>query len=448
MTRIIILTLFCVLSLCQLQAQCGDPDASIWNDTWQSCQASKSPNPARGQGHWIQYDFGQTYQLSKAHIWNTNEIGKMAMGFRNVIVDYSQDGSDWKELGQYEWAKGTGQATYGGFEGFDFEGATARFVLITAIDNWGDQECFGLAEVKFNIWPSTRDTGNCHSPTCLNNCPDVVEATVFPLSPNRVLLQWEEVDEVAYYQVRYRSTAGVWKEMVTEELVLELYDLQEDQNYEIEIRAYCFVGSVGNAAALSHKTSRLQQNCAPPVNSGYRVLEEEEALFFWNEVPGAEGYQLRYRRQESNDPWETVEISETKYLLGLEDDEEDFEYQLSVLCMDEWSEWGPLSFTDDGLVVTSVREELLSGTFDFSIVPNPARVRTDLLIHSDRVETVQIQVTDVLGRVVHRRVQDLQMGEQRLPIDLASLEAGVYIVSLRGKKNEEAQSKRLVLIDD
>jgi hypothetical protein len=145
----IILSFVCI----QLQAQCEDPSMSIWENTWQSCSKSQSPHPIRGESHWILYDFGSIYTLSSTHIWNTNEVGKTQMGFKNVIIDYSLDGWAWKELGTFQFEEGTGEASYGGFQGFDFQGKKAQYVLITAVDNFGDAACFGLAEVKFNVVP-------------------------------------------------------------------------------------------------------------------------------------------------------------------------------------------------------------------------------------------------------------------------------------------------------
>lgn len=142
-----------IFAFFQVQAQCEDPNMSIWENTWQSCSTSQNPHPIRGESHWILYDFGSIYTLSNTHIWNTNEVGKTNMGFKNVIIDYSLDGWSWKELGTFQFEQGTGEASYGGFQGFDFEGKKAQYVLITAVDNFGGATCFGLSEVKFNVIP-------------------------------------------------------------------------------------------------------------------------------------------------------------------------------------------------------------------------------------------------------------------------------------------------------
>ncbi|MEM9823559.1 MAG: hypothetical protein AAF985_20915, partial [Bacteroidota bacterium] len=62
-------------------AQCADADMAVWNNTWESCQSATNPNPERGEGHWIQYDFGSVYTLSSTRIWNANATEKLSAGF-------------------------------------------------------------------------------------------------------------------------------------------------------------------------------------------------------------------------------------------------------------------------------------------------------------------------------------------------------------------------------
>jgi len=50
-----------------------------------------------------------------------------------------------------QFNEATGSDSYSGSAGPDFGGASARHVLISAVDNWGEPDWFGLAEVKFNI---------------------------------------------------------------------------------------------------------------------------------------------------------------------------------------------------------------------------------------------------------------------------------------------------------
>ncbi|MCB0518462.1 MAG: discoidin domain-containing protein [Lewinellaceae bacterium] len=120
------------------------------NSSWLSCEPRQSPNPERGMGHWIQYDFGAIYALDDADIWNYNAAGASAQGFNEVVIDYSLDGVHWSELGTFNFAQATGTTSYGGFNMADFAGISARFVLLTALSNFDGSGCVGLSEIAFN----------------------------------------------------------------------------------------------------------------------------------------------------------------------------------------------------------------------------------------------------------------------------------------------------------
>ena len=73
-----------------INGQCTEPDATIWEDTWRSCTPSENPISAYGTGHWIQYNLGSARNLSKTWVWNTNEPGRLNQGFQNVKIDYDE----------------------------------------------------------------------------------------------------------------------------------------------------------------------------------------------------------------------------------------------------------------------------------------------------------------------------------------------------------------------
>ena len=83
----VLLPVFTLLGMVQAYGQCADPDASIWENTWHSCEEAASPNPDRGDGHWVQYDFGQIYTLSTTHVWNANAADRLTEGFREVVIE-------------------------------------------------------------------------------------------------------------------------------------------------------------------------------------------------------------------------------------------------------------------------------------------------------------------------------------------------------------------------
>ncbi|MFN3588685.1 MAG: PA14 domain-containing protein [Spirosomataceae bacterium] len=123
------------------------------NEQWLSCQTSGNPNPIRTQqSHWIEYQFDQTQQISTSRIWNYNVANETSKGFRDVLVDYSEDGTTWKFLGQFTWPEAPGQVDYAGFKGPDFQKKRIKKVLFTALNTYGDLACAGFGKMS---WEAT-----------------------------------------------------------------------------------------------------------------------------------------------------------------------------------------------------------------------------------------------------------------------------------------------------
>lgn len=118
-------------------------------NNWLSCQTNSNPNPSLPSGHWIQYDFGERHEMVNAHFWNYNVENETDKGFQTVQIDYSEDGTQWQLLGQYNWPLATGEPQYGGFSGPSMEGVFARYLLITSLD--GTNTCRGIGKAAFRV---------------------------------------------------------------------------------------------------------------------------------------------------------------------------------------------------------------------------------------------------------------------------------------------------------
>jgi hypothetical protein len=165
----ILLILFVSFLWQALSAQCyPDRHNTTWYDGWISCQTAPSPNPLRGNSHWVQYNLGETYVLHDLFVWNTNAPDLLDWGMQEVVIDYSIDGTTWEELGTYNLNQGTGFNRYEGEFVTDFNSVRANYVLITGLNNFGGA-CYGLSEVKINV-DNTVDIKE-------NNC---LKATVYP----------------------------------------------------------------------------------------------------------------------------------------------------------------------------------------------------------------------------------------------------------------------------
>jgi hypothetical protein len=96
------------------------------------------------------YDLGYQYELGQIHLWNSNNPKNLDRGIKKMIIDYSTDGENWTELGTYDMEMANGKTTYEGFDGPDFEGIEARYLLLTAQSNWGG-ECVGFSEIRIQV---------------------------------------------------------------------------------------------------------------------------------------------------------------------------------------------------------------------------------------------------------------------------------------------------------
>lgn len=144
-------TIILLLSLQMLQAQCyPDRHNTNWFDAWTSCTPSPNPNTARGDGHWILYNLGHLYELKDSKFWNANHPDFLQDGLKDVVIDYSVDGINWEEWGTFTLPMATGDKTYEGSTGPDFTATTARYVLITVVDNYGGN-CYSMSELKINV---------------------------------------------------------------------------------------------------------------------------------------------------------------------------------------------------------------------------------------------------------------------------------------------------------
>jgi hypothetical protein len=147
-------TLILVLISCAYlssYAQCNlERHNTTWYDGWVSCKKKPSPNPTRGNSHWIMYELGYKYILGDTYFWNHNVPYSLGQGAKTIAIDYSIDGISWESYGNVTLQQATGLNTYSGEEGPYLNNVEARFVLITVLDTYGEA-CAGISEVKINV---------------------------------------------------------------------------------------------------------------------------------------------------------------------------------------------------------------------------------------------------------------------------------------------------------
>jgi len=124
--------------------QHSNVDADGWFTSWTSTL------PA-----WIRYDFGQAYVIQKMKVWNSNQKIEPGVGFgaKDVLIEYSMDGTTFNTLNTVQFARADATNTYAGFV-VDMAGVEAQYVRLTIQSNWGGiMQQTGLSEVRFSYVP-------------------------------------------------------------------------------------------------------------------------------------------------------------------------------------------------------------------------------------------------------------------------------------------------------
>ena len=152
---LLFLFLLCLGSMSAFGQAYPDRHSTTWKDAWISCEETQSPNPKRDPATWIMYDFGDQYSLHKSVIWNLNVPDSTSRGIQDIYIDYSMDGDNWIEMGEFLIPEAPGSAFYEGHDGPDFDGLVARYVLINVVSNHGDMDCSGFSEFRIDATVAT-----------------------------------------------------------------------------------------------------------------------------------------------------------------------------------------------------------------------------------------------------------------------------------------------------
>ena len=184
-----------------LSAQCyPDRHSTNWFDGWVSCHSKTSPNPSNTAGHWLLYDLGNRYKIDKLKIWNSNDPSHLDWGMKEVKVDYSKDSIVWKTIGILDLEKATGTNRYEGMDWLNVTIPDAKYILLTAVSNFGRDSCYGLAEIRFSAEKlnltqvnEIADHENIQTSISPNPCTDLFYAQIATTNPEMLTYQCTDI---------------------------------------------------------------------------------------------------------------------------------------------------------------------------------------------------------------------------------------------------------------
>jgi Concanavalin A-like lectin/glucanases superfamily len=106
--------------------------------------------PPTGETAYILYEFDGTYKLHEMQVWNYNVMFEplLGFGFKDVTIEYSENGQDWTVLADVQFAQATARADYAANTVVDLEGIAAKSIRLTANSTYGVTGQVGLSEVR------------------------------------------------------------------------------------------------------------------------------------------------------------------------------------------------------------------------------------------------------------------------------------------------------------
>lgn len=100
--------------------------------------------------HTLTFNFHGQKNLDKILVWNGNEgSGNSDRGAKDVLIEYSLDGTNWSTLGNYVFAQAADGAAINATDEIDAGGVLASQVRFTITSNYTDPTYTAMSEVRF-----------------------------------------------------------------------------------------------------------------------------------------------------------------------------------------------------------------------------------------------------------------------------------------------------------
>jgi hypothetical protein len=111
--------------------------------------------PSGGDPAYIQYEFDTVYKLHELLVWNYNVQFELVLGFgfKDVTIEYTENGTDWMVLGDAQFAQGTTLSNYAANTVVALNGVAASGLRLTANSAYGPMGQYGLSEVRILAVP-------------------------------------------------------------------------------------------------------------------------------------------------------------------------------------------------------------------------------------------------------------------------------------------------------
>ncbi len=262
------------------------------------------------------------------------------------------------------------------------------------------------------------------------------------LTPTTVRIDWDEVPGATNYQVRYRKktpdNSEPWNTSATgnsdpTKIISGLDDLN---NYEIRIRAYC-TGSWGNYSDIYRFYS---STCDFPDPGSFQVTfpTPDKVKIQWTPVDDATKYQIRYRILGANN-WVTIGTTPGNYfktISGLNPNTT-YQYRIRTDCAGVFSQYSfitPTEYFSEFTMPVLRTDQRRIKEGNARVYPNPFNESFQIEISPGKGQAF-FSLVDMLGKTVRQGKIPLTLSQYQ--IQTSDLSSGTYILKITYKNGEE-----------
>lgn len=272
--------------------------------------------------------------------------------------------------------------------------------------------------------------GGGNGPTCAVPSGQSTSAT-----NSSATLSWNSVSNAIGYNVRYRAAgSSSWNTASVSGTSYNMTGLSTCGSYEWGVEANCGAtdGTSGYSTTVSFTTGGC--SCGTPTGLSASKKGRDRLTISWNAVAGATGYEVQARPQGGT--WVTATTTGTSVTFTGASSGTTYEYQVRTDCNGTFSSYAAGSY--NFRAAARIGEDV-----GVLIYPNP--VSDMLTIEFPEVEAtqVQIQLIDVLGRVV-TEIKNQDTSEFSIEIDVNNFKPGVYFVKISDGKDWNEVSRIVV----
>jgi hypothetical protein len=264
------------------------------------------------------------------------------------------------------------------------------------------------------------------------NIAQVSIVTVTNITGYSATVLYNAIAGIGWYELRWKPTSsstwivGTNSNITTKNII----NLIPNTSYEVQVRGFCSTTSPAGPWSNSYVFT-TNNFCGTPSNLFVNNITATAAKLNWNAVSGAQYYTVRWKKV--NDVlWTTgTATSNLKTIAGLSPSS-NYEFQVKTNC----SNSSPYSTSNYFTTLLSKLGIELPAPFSgsdqgFSVYPNPGHEKVFIAFESGENEEINIQLTDINGRVVQRVMTNANKGLNTVGLNVSALSNGVYLVQLQ-----------------